>query len=557
MTALWEESFVEESNLAKNISRLRKILNTDGLELIETIPKRGYRFLADIKQIGGNTSLLIHQRMRVKITQTVENGGTRKKPELPGVLNEIHCIAVLPFLPLDLKADEDFFGLGMTDALITQLNRTGQISVRPTSAILKYNSLSQDTLSIGEELQVDAVLEGKFQRLANKMRLTVQMLQTATGNSLWADSFNAEVEDFFAMQDLIAERVVAALTKKLSEEAQAKLKKRDTENAAAYQEYLKGRFFWNKRTLEDLKKALVCFEQAIEIDPLFALAHAGIADIYNQLPTFDDFPPHNFFPKAKAAALRALQLDGNLAEAHTSLAFTMLNYDWNWAGAEVSFQKAMELDPSYATARHWYGTFLLRTGRISEAILALQKAQQLDPLSPMISTWLAEALNFCGETEAAIALHRQTIHLTENFFPTYYHLALIYADCNRFDEARQAANKALSLSHEITLTLSFSAVLHIIIGEVAVAQQILGKLLKAKDEYYVSAVCIADIYLALGNQNEALNWLERGFAERDPNLTWLKIDKPYNQFRDNPRFQSLLQKVGLAHKKPIRQKTQI
>ncbi|MGI8788497.1 MAG: winged helix-turn-helix domain-containing protein [Pyrinomonadaceae bacterium] len=548
MISIWEESFVEEGNLAKNISRLRKILNADGASLIETLPKRGYRFRADVRELDGETNLLVHRNLRVKVIQTVENGSEPDELKLhsESVLNEIHSIAVLPFQPLDSRADDDIFGLGLTDALITQLSRAGQIQVRPTSSILKYNVSQQNAISIGRELQVDAILEGRFQRYENKLRLTVQMLRAANGDSLWADGFNAEVEDIFTIQDLIAGRVIGALTKKLSGEAQARLNKRDTENVEAFQEYLRGRYFWNKRTADDLKEALKCFERAVEIDPLFALAHAGIADIYNQFPAYDELAPRDSFPKAKAAILRALELDETLAEAHASLGFTLLNYDWNWAGAEVSFQQAIKLNPNYATAHHWYGTFLLRQERFGEAIAALKNAQNLDPSSPVISTWLAEALNYCGETEAAIALHRATLDLAENFFPAYYHLALIYAACRRFDEARETANKALNYSHEISLALSLSAVLHITLGEIAVAEKMLAKLLEKRQARYVSAVNIAEIYANLDNENEALDWLERAYTERDPNLTWLKVDKEYKQFQNNPRFQRLLEQIGLA-----------
>ncbi len=543
MNALWEESFVEESNLAKNISRLRKILNTDGVQLIETLPKRGYRFLANVKRLDGDASLLVHRHLRVKITQTdVEspNGAG-----FSGSLGEVHSIAVLPFQPLGLKSDEDFFGLGLTDALITQLSRTGQIAVRPTSAILKYNSPEHDAVSTGRDLQVDAVLEGKFQRLGNKLRLTIQMLHTGTRNSLWAESFNAEVTDIFAIQDSIAERVADALSRKLTAEARAKLKKRYTENVEAYQEYLKGRFFWNKRTVDGFTKALTFFERAIEIDPLFALAYTGIADIYNQLPIFDDYTPRDFFPKAKAAALRALELDESLAEAHASLGFVLLNYDWNWAGAEIAFRRAIELNPTYALAHHWYGTLLLRQGRTGEAVLAAQQAQQLDPLSSVITTWLAESLNVSGNCEAAITLHRQTLVMSPDSFYAYFHLALIYAECNRFDEAREAAQTALRLSKEISMTLSLTAVLHAVSGEKAIAVEILDQLLKTRTTKYIGAVNIAGVYAVLSEENEALDWLEKALVERDPFLTWLNVDKEFVFLRSNPRFQTLLQRIGL------------
>jgi DNA-binding winged helix-turn-helix (wHTH) protein/tetratricopeptide (TPR) repeat protein len=546
ISALWTESFVEEANLTKNISRLRKILHADGVEFIETLPKRGYRFQADIKQIDGATSMLVHRTLRVKITQSDDD--RQKMPICQNLLDEIHSLAVLPFQPLGVKFADDFFGLGMTDALITQLSRAGQIHVRPTSSILKYNILEQDAISAGRDLQVDAVLEGKFQRLENKLRLTVQMLRTADGDSLWADSFNMEVKDIFDVQDQIAIRVVGALSKKLDEEAQAKLKKRDTQNVEAFQQYLKGRFYWNKRTLEGYDAALICFQNAIEIDPLYALAYAGMADIYNILPLHDGFTPHDYFPKAKAAALKALSIDGNLAEAHAAFGLAVLHYDWNWSGAEVSFQNAVKLNPNYAAGYQHLGIYLLRVNRLSEALLALKKAQELDPLSPINAVWLAEVLRYCGETEASIKLHLETLRTSPDFFPAHYHLAFSYIDAGRLPEAEIHREKAVYLSHENSLTLSLQGILQAALGKTAAVEETLEKLLGMKAEKYISGSNIASVYAASGNEEKALEWLETALEERDPNLTWIKFDREFKFLEQNPRFQTILQKVGLAEK---------
>lgn len=549
MASIWEESFVEESNLAKNISRLRKILNSDDVQMIETLPRRGYRFRADVREIDDETNLLVHRRLRVKFSQTSENDEERQELTGAASLNAVHSIAVLPFQPLDSRTIDDIFGLGITDALITQLNRAGQVQVRPTSSILKYDVLNQDAVSAGRELQVDAILEGRFQRLENKLRLTVQMLQTANGESLWADSFNTEVDDIFTVQDNIALRIMGALNTKLSDEAEARLKKRDTENVEAYKEYLRGRFYWNKRTSEGYDTALECFRKAIEIDPLYALAYAGLADIYNLLPFYDGFAPRDYFPKAKAAALKALELDGTLAEAHAALGLAILNYDWNWPGAEVSFQLAITLNPNHSTGYELLGVYLCRMGRVGEAIAALKKAHELDPLSPINATWLAEVFRYYGETEASIRLHEETLKSYPEFYLAHYHLAFSYMDVGRLDKAESHCEIAVNLSHENSLTLSLQGILQATLGNEAAVQKTLNKLLQMKAEKYISGANIASVYAASGNEEKAIEWLETALQERDPNLTWVKFDKEFHCLGQNPRFQNLLREVGLAEPK--------
>ena len=554
MSSLWKESFVEEGNLTKNISRLRKILDTGGVKLIETLPGRGYRFRADIREIDDETNMLIHRRLRVKVSQGVESetaivAGDRKVSSRE-LRNEVHTIAVLPFQPLGGKADGDFFGLGITDALITQLGRVGHVQVRPTSSILKYNLLEQDAITAGRELQVDAILEGKFQRLGNRLRLTVQMLRSDNGYSLWADSVNAEIEDIFDVQDRIAERVVGALSKKLSDEARIRLTTRDTENVDAYEQYLKGRFFFNKRSTKAYEAALACFERAIEIDPSYALAHAGLADIYNLLPVYDGFRPHDYYPKAKAYALKALSIDGGLAEAHAALGLAILHYDWNWSGAEASFRNAIKLNPNYPGAYLLLGVYLLRLDRVGDALIALKTATELDPFSPINAVWLAEVLRYYGETDASIRLHRETLSSFPDFFLAHYHLAFAYIDAGRFADADRHREQAVALSHENSLTLSLQGILQTAVGNDAGVQQTLNYLLKMKRNKYISSANIASVYAAMKNEEKALEWLETGLVERDPNMTWIRFDKEFTFLTPNPRFQQLLREVGLDEKKP-------
>jgi TolB-like protein/Flp pilus assembly protein TadD len=546
LTSIWEESFVEEGNLAKTISRLRKILNTDGVELIETLPRRGYRFRADIRQVEGETNLVVHRHLRLKVSRGTGSDSSEAETAAVATLDEIRSIAVLPFQPLGGNPDDNVLGLGISDALITQLTRAGEIQVRPTSSIIRFNVHQQDAIVAGRELQVDAVLEGNYQRSEDRLRLTVQMLRSVDGSPLWAESFIAEVEDIFDVQDRIADRVVDALQKKLSDEAKAKLTKRYTESVEAYEEYLKGRFYFNKRTTEGYDIALACFEKAIDIDPSYALAYSGLADIYNLLPLYDGFAPRDYFAKAKAAALKALAIDSELAEAHAALGLAILHFDWNWSGAEVSFQNAVKLDANCASGYLLLGVYFLRVERIAESLIALQKARELDPFSPTHAVWLAEVLRVIGETEASIQLHLETIESFPEFFPAHYHLAFSYIDAGSLDEAAEQCEQAVALSHENSLALSLQGILHASRGNTSAVKATLDKLLRLKDEKYISSANIASIYAAMEDEAKTLEWLERGLQERDPNMTWIKSDREFKFLESSRRFQTLLREVGFG-----------
>lgn len=533
MSAIWKDTFVEESNLAQYVSRLRKILNVDGNQYIKTISKRGYRFSADITI--SDSDLIIERHLRLTV------GGDETR-----TLGEINSIAVLPFHSLGSQNGDEFFGLGIADALITQLTRTGQIVTRPTASVLKFRSVDQDSVAIAKLLNVDAILEGNFQRSGNRLRLTAQMLDSESGKTLWAESFNTEIDDIFEVQDRIAERIVSAFSKQYSAETRGQLTKRYTENKAAYQEYLKGRFNFSKRTADGLTKALHNFETAIEIDPLYALAYAGMAEAYQLLPLSDELEPHAAFPKAKAAVLRALEIDDAIPEAHVSLGVILMDFDWNWRGAELSFQKAIELNPNYAAAHQVYGTLLLRLGRIGDAILELKKAQLLDPLSPAVNTWMAEAFVHLGEYEAAIRIHRETINFAPDFLFAYYFLVQSYVSTGRLAEAAQAAEQAVLLSDDMSLTRSASIFLKAHMGDREGARHELQGLIEKRDHKYVSAVNIASCFAVLDEVDEVFNWLQKGVAERDSNLTWLNVDREFDYLRADPRFLAILEKVNLS-----------
>ncbi|PYT01974.1 MAG: hypothetical protein DMF63_03830 [Acidobacteria bacterium] len=532
MSAIWKDTFVEEGNLAQYVSRLRKILNVDGNQYIKTISKRGYRFLADVRV--SDRDVVIERHLTLKVA-----GGEARR------LGEIKSIAVLPFQSLaSLDADE-FFGPGIADALITQLTRTGQVITRPTASVLRFRSSEQDSITIAGLLNVDAILEGNFQRSGNRLRLTAQLLDSESGKTVWAESFNTDIDDIFDVQDRIAERIVNAFSDSYTAEARGNVTKRYTDNNAAYEEYLKGRFNFSKRTGEGLKNSLRNFEKAIEIDPLYALAYAGIAEVYQLLPLSDEIEPRTAFPKAKAAVLRALEIDDAIPEAHVSLGVILMDYDWNWRGAELSFQKAIELNPNYAAAHQVYGTILLRLGRIGDAILELKKAQSLDPHSPALNTWMGEAFAEIGEHDAEIRIHTKTTRFAPDYLFAYYFLVQSYVTTGRLDEAAQAAEHAVLLSDDMSLTRSASIYLKAHSGNTAAARDELEMLIQKRREKYVSAINIASGFAVLHETDEVFKWLEIAGEERDSNLTWLNVDREFDYLRDDPRFKAIVRRVDL------------
>lgn len=532
MSTIWKDTFVEESNLAQYISRLRKVLNVDGNQYIKTISKRGYRFSAEVRTSDGD--LIVERQIRLNVDDRETRG-----------LGEIKSVAVLPFQSFGSRVDDEFFGLGIADALITQLTRSGTVITTPTASVSRFREPDQDPVAIAALLNVDAILEGNFQRSGNRLRLTAQMRDSDSGNTLWAESFNTEFDDIFEVQDSIARRIVSAFNEQYSAETRRQLTKHYTENKEAYEEYLKGRFNFSKRTGDSLTKALQNFQTAIEIDHLYALAYAGIAETYQLLPLSDEMEPHVAFPKAKAAVLRALQIDDSIPEAHVSLGAILMDFDWNWLGAELSFQKAIELNPNYAAAHQVYGTLLLRLGRIGDAIIELKKAQALDPLSPAINTWMAEACAHLGEHEAAIRIHRETIKFAPDYLFAQYFLVQSYVDTGRISEAAKAAEEAIKLSDDMSLTRSASIFLKAHTGDQEGARDELNDLIRKKENTYVSAVNIASGFAVLGERDAVFKWLETAIAERDSNLTWLNMDREFDALRDDPRFHAIVGKVGL------------
>ena len=439
MQAVWPATFVEDGILAQNVATLRRTLQNPNW--IETVPKRGYRFIAPV-----TTALPAPARRRpvplwiagsvLALVAVAAFFGVRLDRAKARVdASHIRSIAVLPFHAI--STEPAYLGLGLADALINRLGTLPQISVRPTNAVRKFAGASVDPVTAGRELGVDAVLDGNIQRDGDRVRVTVQLLRIPDGASLWSGKFDQRYSDLFTVEDSMAGALADGLILDLTAAERGRLMKRYTQNADAWQAYLRGRYLWNRRTPETHQKAIDEFEQATRIDPNYALAYAGLADAYALLGSNPNrvMPRADAMAKARAAALKAIELDDALAEAHTALAFILMHYDWKFADAETEFQRALRLNPSYATAHQWHAINLLVTGRVEYAIEELKAARALDPASLIITADLAETYLFVGRPEDAEREARRVVSLDPAFPLGGRWLAWSLSEEHRYAEA--------------------------------------------------------------------------------------------------------------------------
>ena len=459
-------------------------------------------------------------------------------------------IAVIPFKMLGIEEKSDgYLALGMADALITKLSNIRRIIVRPTSSILKYAEGEHDLLVAGHELGVEFILDGRIQRVSDRVRVTVQLVRVRDGATLWAAKFDEKFTDILNVEDSISAQLAQALMPKLTGEERELLSKRDTENAKAYQAYLKGRYYWNSFTEEGLAKAIMSFMEAIAEDPDYAQAYAGVADYYNGLGVWGVLPPKDSFPAAKEAAIKALELDDTLAEAHTSLAFVKMAYDWDWAGAEREFKRAIELNPSYATAHRWYSYLCGARGNHAEAITEMQCAQKLDPLSSVVGTSAALTFFNARQYDRTIEELQKSLALDPDNIIAQQGFGWAYAQKGLYAEAISALRKAVANSKRNPLVLWTLGHVLAVAGQHDEARDIIRELQEVSQKQYVSPYYIAMIYAGLGERDEAFAWLERTFQNRDWWLLWLGVEPRLDSLRSDPRFDNLLQRIGLDEAK--------
>jgi DNA-binding winged helix-turn-helix (wHTH) protein/Tfp pilus assembly protein PilF len=516
--AVWPDTVVEENNLNQNISTLRRLLGEDRGEnrYIVTVPGRGYRFVAAV----------------------------RSSAELARA--PIRTIAVLPFKPLTADHRDEALEMGMADTLIAQLSSSRATIVRPLSSVRKYTSLEQDALAAGRELGVESVLDGSIQSDGSQIRVTVRLTRVADGASLWTGKFDQEFTNVFAVQDTISEKVASALALRLSHDEKKRLTQRCTHNVEAFHCYLKGRYHIGKVTRPAIRKGLEFFQKAIDVDPTYALAYAGVAEAYRRLPITSDVAPKEAFPKAKAAASRALEIDENIADAHLALGFTKLWFDWDWVAAEKEFKVAIDLNPSGGDAHMGYANLLTCVGRHREALAEAQCAVELDPLSLIVNANQAQFLHWARDDDAAWRRVQKTLEIDPDFWVANLALGRLHIQKGEYPDAIIALTKARDFSGANSETVSLIGYAYARAGDRAQADAILGELRSRSNNSHVPPHSIAVIYHGLSDKDQTFQWLEKAYEQRDVRLTFLKTDPKWDSIRSDARFVNLVRRVGLG-----------
>ena len=453
-------------------------------------------------------------------------------------------IAVLPFENLSSDPDNAYFADGVQDEILTRLAKIGELKVIARSSTQRYESSGEDPREIGKQLGVAHVLEGSVQKAADNVRVRVQLINAATATHLWAESYDRKLTDIFAVESEIATKVAAALRARLTRSEQNALLVRPTENAEAYQRYLLGRYFWNKRTATDFEKAIGYFNQAIEKDPNYALAFAGLADAYVLLSAYGEARPNDTFPAAKAAAMKAFELDPTLGEAHAALGMALFAYDLKFAEARREFQRAIELNPNYATAHQWYAECGLTPFRkFDEAVAEVKRALELDPLSVIINADVGSVLGYAGRHDEAIAQLRKTVEMDPNFYYSRWQLGEALEIKGFNDEAAAHYKKAIELNDD-PLPRALLGHLYARSGRKDEAKEILHQLRELSKERYVLAFNLALVHIGLGENTAAIDLLEQAYEQRDGyNIGFIKVDPWLDPLRGQPRFEALVQKI--------------
>lgn len=515
---VWPDAVVEEGSLTSHISLLRRALGdgADGRRFIETIPKRGYRFIGSFRQVS---------------TQT---------PITPGR----PLLVVLPFENLNAGEKHDYFSEGLTEEMISQLARLSpeKLGVIARTSAMQYKSTSKTVQQIARELGVSYVLEGSLRRASGRVRITAQLIRVSDSSHLWAQSYERDSHDILALQGEVARAIAHEIQIKLTPREQSRLDRARSLDPLAYELYLQGRYFWSKRTEQGMRKSIECFEKALARDPRYPAALDGISDAYTMLACRGVISAAEAFHKAKTAARLAVQIDPELGEGHASLAHVRL-HDWDWVGLEEDFTQALELNPGYTIAHYWYAEYLMAMGRSAEAIARVRLAQRMDPVNSLLNASVGMILYLAREYDQALAELLKSSEFDPTHFLLHFRLGLVYAKKGFVNEAIAEMQKAVILSGRSTEALTGLAHAYASGGNEPAVRDTLRELIQPGGRY-ASPYDIARVYSVAGDQQQAFDWLERAYQEHNPDLIELKMEPSFDQLRADPRFQDLVLRIG-------------
>jgi TolB-like protein/tetratricopeptide (TPR) repeat protein/DNA-binding winged helix-turn-helix (wHTH) protein len=565
-----------EHSVNAAVKRLRQALgdSADSPRFIETLARSGYRFIAplseridDIAEPAGQKQaaepqsaaqvkraakwlrFLAFPRVMAAVLLLIVVAaafiiGLHERRPAPTGAGPIRSLAVLPLANLSGDPDEEYFVEGMADALRQHLEVISALRVVSRTSSMYYRGSSKPLPEIARQLNADAVVEGSVLRSGNRVRINVELIQTASDTHVWGGSYDRDLKDIFVLQAEVAQKIADEIRATVSPPDRARLARRQTPDPDAYLAYSKGRFFWNRRTEVDLKRAIGYFQQAIEKDPNYALAYDGLADCWLPLGWYAYLAPSETFPYAKVAVMKALALDDSLAAAHTSLAFVTLYYDRDWAGAEREFRRAIELNPNYANGHHWYAEFLSLVGRHAEAIAESERARELDPLSNIINTWVGSRYFFARQYDKAIEQYRNAVEMDPGFVPGHLVLGHALEQKHMYGEAIAELEKAVSLSGGSPVYMASLVHAYGVAGRQSQAKKLFDDLRNLSKQRYVSSYDLALASLGIGETDQAFTLLARAVEERSPRAAFLGVDPRFDGLRNDARFKELMIRIG-------------
>jgi len=565
MKRVWPDTYVEEGNLTQNISLLRKALGEtpEGTQFIETVPRRGYRFVAEINEGVDLEPVVVSAEIpavsnEIPAAAVIAAPARRRTPAFilvagvvvttlvglfyftgwskAGNTAAIQSIAVLPFVDESADPDAEYINDKIAESLINSLSKLPQLRVVPRSVVESYKGRQIDPRKVGEELNVRAVVTGRMRRHGDIISIQADLIDLQNVAQLWGQHYDHKVSDVLLVQDDISRDIFENLRLKLNVEEKKQLE--------AYRLYLKGRNAWNKRTGDALQEAIEFFNQAIEIDPNYGAAYAGLADCYNMLVVYGRLQPKEGFPKAKEAAAKALEIDESSAEAHSSMAFIKFRWDWDRTETEREFQTAIKLKPAYAPAHQWYSSYLVAVERFDEAIAEAKRTEELEPLSFVASSHLGWIYYLSGQNDKAIEQCRKILELDPSSFPARRYLGLAYEAKGMYPEAISEFQRGVKLSGS-PLMLALLGHAYAVAGKKTEAQQVLNDLQQLQEQRYVSPYTVAAIYAGLGDQDQAFKWLDKAVEERDIWLMNLKVDPVFAKLRSQRKFTDTLARIRL------------